>query len=494
MFLLMKLLKKVALPHYSIALIGQHAKKLFCVSFALQPGDNIIEEDAKEFERKLRAMDIFAEVNVSLQPDIEKPGAVILIVDTRDRTSIKVGGSGSFVGGVGTVGFTVSEQSLMGQGNIVTLGYSESTEGNNRLAFSYEDIHLFSNTNRGIIRFGETEDGEFYGLTFDSPFQYRGDNFSWSFRLDNEDKALGFIDNNDIVAAVPFSESEQVFTATWRSGSRQQRWLKGLVLRSDTTDYDAATGPQAGAVTVPFDFERTFAGFLIGYDKESAYKKLIGLDTVILPQDISLGYQQQLLTGISHRTEQDSSDQPEVFYQASLVQQLGNNNYINLSFDASVRWLDGQSQQRQSSMSLKAYALGHTRHKLAARLSYDNNFTRDGLPIQSRLGESDGLRGYENDSFAGAERIRLNLEDRILTGLQFATIRVGLLGFFDAGWLADKGESFASPYRSVGLGLRLGSKQLLGRNLIRVDLSFPLDNDEDDSPLLSIATGQLFTF
>lgn len=460
----------------------------------MQVNDVVSDEDAQELERKLRAMDIFADVKVRLLPSPNNEDGAILDIQTRDRTSITFGSSGSFVGGVGTVGFTASERSLFGNGDIITLGYTENTTGDNRLAFSYEDIHFINNTTRASVRFGETEDGDFSGIAITSPFQHLGDNFSWDIGLEQEDRATDFLLNGNVVASVPFLKQSQVFTSTWRSGPKLQRWRNGIVLRNDTTDYFAATGELASDVDVPNDFTRIFAGVLIGYDNTDYFRKVIGLDTVVFPQDIRIGYNHELLLGIGRREQGLESDQTEIFYKTQAALQLGEHNYVSAELDTFARLRNKTSMQRRVRFTLSAYALGLKQQTLASRLSYDNNFIRDGLPIESRLGESDGLRGYENDSFSGVKRLRFNLEDRIFTNMQVATFSVGLLAFFDAGWVADKGDDFGSPYRSVGVGLRLGSKQLLGRNLLRIDLSFPLDNPDSDSPLLSISTGQLFSF
>ena len=49
---------------------------------------------------------------------------------------------------------------------------------------------------------------------------------------------------------------------------------------------------------------------------------------------------------------------------------------------------------------------------------------------------------------------------------------------------------------ATGIGLRLGSSEILGRNVIRLDLAFPLDDvlGVDYEPSLSFAVGQVFTF
>ena len=118
------------------------------------------------------------------------------------------------------------------------------------------------------------------------------------------------------------------------------------------------------------------------------------------------------------------------------------------------------------------------------------------MPTQFTLGEDSGLRGYDARQFEGRQRWRLNLESRYSPGWQLGFIDLGLVGFFDAGFASERGESSPEIRRSFGAGLRLGSNALLGRRVMRVDVAVPLDTPEGDSsdPRLSVALGQVFRF
>ena len=114
--------------------------------------------------------------------------------------------------------------------------------------------------------------------------------------------------------------------------------------------------------------------------------------------------------------------------------------------------------------------------------------------LELTLGEDNGLRGYPAREFSGSRRVRFNFEDRIDTGLEFRTVRLGLVPFFDTAWIGD--NEWGSPLASVGLGLRIGSPEIFGRGVLRFDLAFPLTEvgGESFDPSLSIALGQVFTF
>ena len=114
--------------------------------------------------------------------------------------------------------------------------------------------------------------------------------------------------------------------------------------------------------------------------------------------------------------------------------------------------------------------------------------------MQYTLGEGNGLRGYANRLLAGNERLLINLEHRVALDRRLGILDTGLLGFADIGWISrPNGEEQFK--RSAGVGLRLGSTELLGRNVIRIDLAYPFDDDaEKHEPTLSVAVGQVFRF
>ena len=71
-----------------------------------------------------------------------------------------------------------------------------------------------------------------------------------------------------------------------------------------------------------------------------------------------------------------------------------------------------------------------------------------------------------------------------------------MVGFFDAGWVAERDQSLSDPFRSIGVGLRLGSSECVGGGVLRFDVAFPLDEipGGSDNVQISVALGQVFSF
>ncbi|MGH7151348.1 MAG: BamA/TamA family outer membrane protein, partial [Planctomycetota bacterium] len=158
---------------------------------------------------------------------------------------------------------------------------------------------------------------------------------------------------------------------------------------------------------------------------------------------------------------------------------------------------EGEGRAWTAGGFLHHYETGLPGQTIAANLSADFVWEGEDLPVELRLGEESGLRGYEARALSGTKRVRFNLEDRIALPLEILTVRFGLVAFFDAGTVWDRGEPFewSEMKRSVGLGLRLGSIPFLGRHVVRLDFGYPLDDVEgtDGGATFTVTTGQVFT-
>jgi hemolysin activation/secretion protein len=171
-----------------------------------------------------------------------------------------------------------------------------------------------------------------------------------------------------------------------------------------------------------------------------------------------------------------------------------------LTLDAigSARWYAGSEQGWFLTAAAHAFQMSLPAQTLAASLTFDAAFDVQGLAPQLTLGEDNGLRGYPAREFGGSRIVRLNIEDRIRTGIEILSVHVGAAGFFDVGWVHGESQdlSLGEAIKSVGVGLRFGSSELFGRNVGRVDFAWPLDDVNGVSYDLSVSfsAGQVFSF
>ena len=135
-------------------------EKTILLETGLKPGQRVIASDVAELERNLRALGIFASVSVTLVP-VDDNHAEIHI-QTRDRLSVVFGAAGSFLGGIGQLGFTVGERNVNGSGDRLLLSYSGTTDGDLRGAIAYDDIHFINRHHAASYSLGQTDEGRFY--------------------------------------------------------------------------------------------------------------------------------------------------------------------------------------------------------------------------------------------------------------------------------------------------------------------------------------------
>jgi len=137
-----------------------------------------------------------------------------------------------------------------------------------------------------------------------------------------------------------------------------------------------------------------------------------------------------------------------------------------------------------------------TNNTFALRADYTTGEDGSGLPVQVTLGGNNGLRAYDARQFEGRQRMRVNFESRYKPNWKLDLLDIGLVGFVDIGWAADRDDSSPSFNRSVGAGLRIGSSPILGSAVLRLDAAVPLDppSTENDDPRFSFAIGQMFRF
>ncbi|HET7607167.1 MAG TPA: BamA/TamA family outer membrane protein, partial [Gammaproteobacteria bacterium] len=116
---------------------------------------------------------------------------------------------------------------------------------------------------------------------------------------------------------------------------------------------------------------------------------------------------------------------------------------------------------------------------------------------QVLLGGDNGLRGYPIRYQAGENSVVLNIEQRFFTDFYpWRLIRVGWAVFADIGKVTGRDPRATEPLGTlydVGAGLRLSSPRAAGRQVLHVDLAFPLKRHPDiDSVQFVIETKRSF--
>jgi hypothetical protein len=457
-------------------------------------GESINLEDAAELERYLRSTELFAAVDV--QADEVSPGQRDIVVTTQDSLSLLPVIAPYSLGGLDGIAAWVTERNLLGTGDTLSFQHDSNSEDEWSNSLSYTDRHLMGSKMQLATSIGDSDRGEMFSLGLSQPLRSLRDPYFWDARIDRTRTEVQYFRSGLTVARVPRDRRVASGVLARELSRGIDRRSRGLLLSFEDTEYSPATGVEQGLIQVPGDISRSNIGYLHRFDARTRYETVTGLDSLDFVQDIQLGLQTETSVSLSLREELGVEDRTEALLDTLIRYALkrGDSFYMTFSGGLSTRYGDGRSQGWARSLAIHAFDQRLDRHTLAASLSYDHVFERSELTPQLILGEDTGVRGYPARYFPGRRRVRLNVEDRIDLDIEFMSFHVGAVAFFDAGWIGE--ADYGSPRRSVGVGLRFASSEILGRSVIRLDLAFPLDErpGEDFGSSVSFSIGQAFEF
>lgn len=464
----------------------------------MRPGQRIGADEIAELERNLRRTGLFGAVHAELLPRGDDQAD--LLVQTRDRFSLAASASVSSVGGVDKLNFRLSDSNLLGSGKSVAAASSRQSDGRHSLQLSWYDPQFLGSRHTLQINVGSTEEGDAMAIALRRPFRRLDDPYSYGVEVGSADTDVDYYRRGDVTASVPQQQRSLRLYGAAGSGPRDLRQTFGLDLRLQEVAHDPATGIDADRYRVPGDTDVVEFGPYWATDWQPRFDKVRRLDAIDYDEDLGLGVHAGARLAARYRAESGAGAavQPVLALDAAMASSPRPGTYMTLAAATTLRSEQDQLVGRHASAALHAYQLGLPAQTLAASLAFDAVSDSQDLAPQLTLGADNGLRGYPAREFAGDRRLRLNLEDRIDTGLEVLSVRLGLAAFADAGWIddADAGLDLGTAVRDVGCGLRLGSSHLFGSRVIRIDVAWPLDRvaGEGFGPSVSLAVGQVFTF
>ena len=128
------------------------------------------------------------------------------------------------------------------------------------------------------------------------------------------------------------------------------------------------------------------------------------------------------------------------------------------------------------------YYKNFSEHTVSTRFKSTLGYELD-TSRQFTLGADSGLRGYPARAFSGDKLVLINLEDRqywgeVSMGPEFT---LGTIVFVDGGnvWKRDEDIDIDNLNWSTGFGFRIGMSNLPGQPIVRVDLGWALNGEDN---------------
>jgi hypothetical protein len=212
---------------------------------------------------------------------------------------------------------------------------------------------------------------------------------------------------------------------------------------------------------------------------EDDYREMTELNDMGRTEDISLGLNVFASVGFAKRSY--GSDRDATLYNLTAEKGWepgGPGRLLLFESGASTRDEDDGYRNSQLYVSGQYYRRNLERHLFSVSL---NALFTDNLDPENQvlLGGDTGLRGYPIRYQAGESRVVLNVEQRFFTDFYpWRLLRVGWAVFADIGRVNGTDPRATPPLGTlydVGAGLRLTSPRASGRNVVHVDLAFPLN-------------------
>ena len=439
-------------------------------------GDPFSQRILEESERLLRVNNYLYDAKIT--PIRYEEGVVDIRVWTRDLWTLMPGLSVSRSGGENRTRVELSEQNLLGLGVKLRVSHTENVDRDST-SFEYFDKNLGNSWTSAFFKYSDSSDGGSTQFNLKRPFYALDTRWSAGARYFDDEREESFYDlGNEVAEYKSESEIHSAFWG-WSTGlidGWARRWTTGIVY--DDQDFSAVPDGELPSL-VPEDRKLIypFLGFELLQDN---FQTASNRDQFERTEDFFLGT--RLVARLGFATESFGSDRDAIIYSLSASNGYGSiqRKALFLSAWASGRVEHGESTNTQVGVNTRYYNQITEKRLFFMTLegSWGNNLDLDNLVD---LGGDTGLRGYPLRYQTGDSKFLATAEQRYFTDwYPFRLFRVGGAIFADIGrtWGDNPvGGPSLGWLKNVGIGLRLGPTRSSGRDVVHIDIAFPLDGD-----------------
>ena len=455
-------------------------------------GDKYSKRLLEESERLLRRNSYLFDAKIT--PIRYANGVVDLRVWTRDLWTLMPGFSVSRSGGENRSRVSLSERNLVGTGITLKLSYTDDIDRNST-SFEYLDRNVGNSWTTAFIKVADNSDGKTALVRIVRPFYALDARRAAGTVFLDDERIDSFYNLGDRVAEYTAETNSFNAYAGWSaglSGNWVRRWTAGIVL-DDRAFFPVPDGDLPSLV--PDDRRLNYP--YIAYERlEDQFETTSNRDMIGRTEDFYMGT--RLSASLGWADESFGSDRDSLLYNFSARRGFGaiKKKALILSSILRGRIDDGESANTQLGLIARYYNQITDKRLFFTTVegSIGDNLDLDNLV---ELGGNTGLRGYPLRYQTGDSKVIITAEQRYFTDwYPFKLFRVGGAIFADVGrtWGDNPvGETSLGWLKDVGFGLRLGPTRASGRDVIHIDIAFPLDGDSSiDSVQLLIQSKRRF--
>ena len=452
-------------------------------------GDRVSAAVIDETERLLRGTRYLYDVQI--RPIAYHDGVVDIEVLTRDSWSLIPGISISRSGGQNSSGIRLREYNFLGTGTTLGIGHSSDVDRTSNQLLLAND-RAFGTWTAMNLSLARNSDGYRYAASVIRPFHSLDARWAAGGSVLSDSRIEALYNAGNVVSEYRHRQQQAEAFAGWSRGRIDgwvQRYSVGVSL------LDNAYEREPGLIAPPaLNQDERLIGPFVRYELiEDRYAKVMNRDLIGTPEFFLLGLSSRLQLGWASTALGSSQD--ALLYQAAVsrgFEPWGDDSLL-ASASLSGRYTGGRVSKQLFGVEGKYYLPQGRRWLFYAAASGDM-LTHPDVLDTLQLGGDNGLRGYPLRYQAGDKRALLTLEERLYTNaFVWNLFRIGAAGFVDVGrawggphvntgnpgWLAD-----------AGVGLRISSVRVSTRDVLHIDLAFPLNTTPDIKKVQVVIKGR----
>lgn len=454
-------------------------EKVIADMLLFSQGDRFVGRLLDESARALRAGGFIADAVI--EPGAYDPAtnSVDINVRVRDAWSLQFDLKLDHKGGQTEWGIGLSENNLFGTGKTLEAGYTSEID-RDQWRLGYGDGNVFGSRVRLRALFANASDGNRRELNVERPFYSLDTRWSLGGSLHDEERVDPIYDLGEQIDEFHHDFEGSAVQGGWSRGlveQSAQRWLFGYA-REEHRFSPSVDVPNP--LLLPPDRKLVYPW--VGWQwVEDDYREMSELNDMGRTEDVSLGLSLRASVGFAER--RFGSDREATLFQLNAAKGWeagGPGRLLLIDGGASTREEDSGYVNSQLFFNGHYYRRNLGKHLFSVSLAA---LLTDELDPENQvlLGGDNGLRGYPIRYQAGENRAAVGVEQRFFTELYpWRLFRIGWAVFADVGKVTGRDPRASEPLGTlydVGAGLRLTSPRASGRNVVHIDLAFPLNGD-----------------
>jgi hypothetical protein len=412
---------------------------------------------------------------------------VEISVKTQDQWSTVVSFSGEAVGKYYSLEIYFEEHNLLGWGKSLFLGYTKTTERENK-QLSLMDGNILGTRLFLCADIYKRSDGHLYNIIFTRPFYSLETKYSFGSQYLNEDSKVNYYQEGKDIFAYRIKNERFYFELSKSSGAEWKKIFSPFY-QSESKLYSFYSYQDSSqyAEFLPPNRNLQHFGFSLKL-WHPQFEKLSYVDNFGKIEDVDFGFSIQGKWGLS-LNDLFSQKRTDVFsFKFLFPFYLNNNQYLFFSYLTKGEFENIRWEKILSQIEMRLYWKIPYWQTLVFRALGIISWRQENS-FQLFLDGTNGVRGFEKYRFAGKNDIVFNFEDRIFSPWKILTVGLGGVLFFDGGYIWNEKLTGQRLHTDVGVGLRFGFTKSNAWRVSRLDFAKSLETNDW---IISFGTGMYF--